>query len=80
MLSFNVIPSGDAILLREEPHGGYVRKSFGARELFGAVHVRAADRGTKQVAFSSCGSFSPQQEHEVAALVHLLRESGYNVR
>ena len=79
MLAFQVGPSGDGLILQEEPHGDSVRKFFGARDLFGAIRVRAADRGTKQVTVSRRGDLSPRQEHEVAALLHLLRESGFRV-
>jgi hypothetical protein len=79
MLYFKVGPAGDGIFLREEPEGSDRRKFFGARDLFGAIRLRAHHEGTRHVAVASQGSFSERQEREVAALVHLLRESGFSV-
>jgi hypothetical protein len=79
MLSFHVDPSGDGLLLQEESQERCRRRFFGARDLFGAIRVRAADRGTNQVTVSWRGELSARQQHEVAALLHLLRESGFRV-
>lgn len=79
MLSFHVTPAGDGLLLQEESHDVCLRTFFGARDLFGAIRLRAADHGTKHLTVSRRGELSPRQEHELAALFHLLNESGFRV-